>query len=544
MASISSSSTCAAPGENCYNFQSCGGFSYWQVKCSAPRCGITVFMCKRCWANTERCTRNSCGAFLTHYNAVVDSDAVLTLASTCSAVPDSLENAHVDWAGTPTPRWYQVQAANAAFQKNKIINLPTGTGKTLIAVMLIDWFRRQVPERLILFLVESVSLVCHQARVVRNHTTFRDMLVSEITSEEAEWTSEWWNDAKTHPHVLVCTAEVARKAMTDHAFLRPSDLSLVVFDEAHKSVCHDSYLKVARRIISETTSVRMVGFTASYLHGRLSDSEGMLQRLQSNLHAEIWLPSEDDIQPFLPQKHFARAIDTDPGVHERTSTPPEDPVPVEPSHTVQPDAGRAVGNVHSELQTHQTNPKSFLNDTLSGVLRQPLSPDDVVYASYPSPPNGFVSTVTLGGRRLMENALWREANVLDVPCRGEGQTKKMSEQKAAKVMIDLLQRKRLIATTQLFAQEQDLDALAPTVPDMEASSAASPARAWCAEHNLPEVLATALEGELVAHPIDLVGLSDDDLDLLAQGCRLGEKGRFKRLVREMRAGIVPAVGHG
>merc|ERR1712135_164821 len=120
--------------------------------------------------------------------------------------------------------------------------------------------------------------------------------------------------------------------------------------------------------------------------------------------------------------------------------------------------------------------------------RQPLSPDDVAYASYPSPPNGFVSTVTLGGRRLMENALWREANVLDVPCRGEGQTKKMSEQKAAKVMIDLLQRKRLIATTQLFAQEQDLD-------------------------------------------------------LLAQGCRLGEKGRFKRLVREMRAGIVPAVGH-
>lgn len=58
------------------------------------------------------------------------------------------------------------------------------------------------------------------------------------------------------------------------------------------------------------------------------------------------------------------------------------------------------------------------------------------------------------------------------------------------------------------------------------------------------MLATALEGELVAHPIDLVGLSDDDLDLLAQGCRLGEKGRFKRLVREMRAGIVPAVGHG
>ena len=71
-----------------------------------------------------------------------------------------------------------------------------------------------------------------------------------------------------------------------------------------------------------------------------------------------------------------RALETDPNsdffggrVYERTSTPPEDPVPVEPSHTVQPVAGRAVGNEHSELQTHLTNPKSFLNDTLSGVLR-------------------------------------------------------------------------------------------------------------------------------------------------------------------------------
>ena len=294
MASLPSVSTCVK----------CGGLGSRRVLC--PSCSITISLCKSCWSDTIRCATVGCGAYLTTYEAPYDPDAVLTLASSCSAVPDSLENAHVDWAGTPTPRRYQVQAANAAFQENKIINLPTGTGKTLIAVMLIDWFRRQIPERSALFLVESIALVRQQACVVRNVTTFRDMLVSEITGEEAEWTSEWWNDAKTHPHVLVCTAEVARKAMTDHAFLRPSDLSLVVFDEAHKAVGHHPYVEVARRIVSETTSVRMVGFTASYLHGRLSDPEGKLQKLQSNLHAEIWLPSKDDIQPFLPKQRFER----------------------------------------------------------------------------------------------------------------------------------------------------------------------------------------------------------------------------------------------
>jgi len=54
----------------------------------------------------------------------------------------------------------------------------------------------------------------------------------------------------------------------------------------------------------ETTSVRIVGFTASYLHGRLADPAGKLQRLQSNLHAEIWTPHDEDIAPFLPQQRF------------------------------------------------------------------------------------------------------------------------------------------------------------------------------------------------------------------------------------------------
>ena len=203
-----------------------------------------------------------------------------------------------------TPREYQVEAAQAALRSNRIINLPTGTGKTLVAVMLIDWFRRQSRHLLILFLVESVALVRQQSRVVREHSMFSEMLVSEITGDEAEWTAEWWNHAKGHHHVLVCTAEVARKAMVDHAFVRPSELSLVLFDEAHKAVGHHPYVEVVSRITLETTSVRIVGFTASYLHGRLADPAGKLQRLQSNLHAEIWTPHDEDIAPFLPQQRF------------------------------------------------------------------------------------------------------------------------------------------------------------------------------------------------------------------------------------------------
>merc|ERR1712136_706417 len=78
--------------------------------------------------------------------------------------------------------------------------------------------------------------------------------------------------------------------------------------------------------------------------------------------------------------------------------------------------------------------------------------------------------------------------------------------------------------------------------EMPVPNTVSQARAWCREHDLPDVLATALEHELVKSPIDLVGLCEQDLEVLCQGCLLGQKGKFKRLVMEMRADVVAPVG--
>ena len=64
---------------------------------------------------------------------------------------------------------------------------------------------------------------------------------------------------------------------------------------------------------------------------------------------------------------------------------------------------------------------------------------------------------------------------------------------------------------------------------------ASMIRAWCRQHDLLHPFSASLENKEVVYPPDLEQLSDDDLDALSQGCRLGEIVRFKRLVMEITA---------
>jgi len=59
-------------------------------------------------------------------------------------------------------------------------------------------------------------------------------------------------------------------------------------------------------------------------------------------------------------------------------------------------------------------------------------------------------------------------------------------------------------------------------------------RDWCKENDLPELLAIRLEAESVTDPLDLAPLSASDLDDLVEGLKIGEKGRFKRLVMAMK----------
>jgi len=76
-------------------------------------------------------------------------------------------NPAMETAGQPptttkcVPRDYQLQCVEHTSKENTIVNMPTGTGKTLVASLAIDAFRNKWKA---LFVVPSCPLVPQQAK--------------------------------------------------------------------------------------------------------------------------------------------------------------------------------------------------------------------------------------------------------------------------------------------------------------------------------------------------------------------------------------------
>ncbi|CAF5114039.1 unnamed protein product, partial [Rotaria sp. Silwood1] len=110
-------------------------------------------------------------------------------------------------------RSYQTELMEQAKLENLIVCLPTGSGKTYIAVMLIKEMSYSIRESVkkggkrTVFLVKTVQLVDQQSDYIRTHTNFS---VGKYCGELGVdlWDKEKWEDEFEKNQVLVFTAQV------------------------------------------------------------------------------------------------------------------------------------------------------------------------------------------------------------------------------------------------------------------------------------------------------------------------------------------------
>ena len=109
------------------------------------------------------------------------------------------------------PRQYQEEIFQKAQQKNVIAVLDTGSGKTLISVLLIKWIAMQEvsQKKIIVFLVPKVPLVEQQGNFIAQHTALRVAQVhSEISAGVMDRTK--WSNLFSQADVLVMTGKCMR----------------------------------------------------------------------------------------------------------------------------------------------------------------------------------------------------------------------------------------------------------------------------------------------------------------------------------------------
>lgn len=192
--------------------------------------------------------------------------------------------------GTLERRTFQEAIARACQARNTLVILPTGLGKTVVALLVLVDRLDRVPGK-VLFLAPTKPLVEQHAAFLETHLTGAKVGVAtgEVSPEERELL---WRDRD----VIAATPQVVHNdLLTGRVAL--AGVSLVLFDEAHRAVGDYAYPFIARKYLEQAPNGRILGMTAS----PGADPE-RIQEVCRNLAiegVEIRTDADPDVRPYL-----------------------------------------------------------------------------------------------------------------------------------------------------------------------------------------------------------------------------------------------------
>ncbi|MCJ7606325.1 MAG: DEAD/DEAH box helicase family protein [Thermoplasmata archaeon] len=157
-------------------------------------------------------------------------------------------------------RDYQENIAKVALTESTLVVLPTGMGKTVIALRVIAEVLRTGSGK-VLFMAPTKPLVEQHAAFLRQHLLRYEPVV--FTGEVAPSDREvGWGDDR----LVVSTPQVVDNDITS-GFLDLSGFDLIVFDEAHRAVGDYSYVPIGRRFaLTEGLALGMTASPGSDVH--------------------------------------------------------------------------------------------------------------------------------------------------------------------------------------------------------------------------------------------------------------------------------------
>ncbi len=167
-----------------------------------------------------------------------------------------LEHAGILKKGIIEPREYQEKIAKSAARANTLTILPTGLGKTIIALLTAAIILNRNPKARILFMAPTKPLVKQHHEVFAKALTLPRSNLIVLTGEiKPEKRIELWKAQIIFatPHTVL---NDTKRKLTD-----PNNFSLIVFDEAHRISGNYPYVEIARRINNPDT--RVLALTAS-----------------------------------------------------------------------------------------------------------------------------------------------------------------------------------------------------------------------------------------------------------------------------------------
>jgi ERCC4-related helicase len=150
-------------------------------------------------------------------------------------------------------REYQINLANQAKNENCLVVLPTGLGKTAVALQVIAEYLSKGTGG-VLFLAPTRVLANQHYEFLKNNMNLDDIAL--LTGEDtiARRKRLWANS------VICATPEITKNDL-DRQIVTPEQFNLVIFDEAHRTIGDYAYSSIAQKLAG--TNARIMGMTAT-----------------------------------------------------------------------------------------------------------------------------------------------------------------------------------------------------------------------------------------------------------------------------------------
>lgn len=192
-----------------------------------------------------------------------------------------------------TPRLYQETILSTCVEKNTLVVLPTGMGKTAVAVMLAKQRLANFPNSKILLLAPTKPLAKQHLRTFQDLLDFDDAKMVLFTGEiSPKKRQEMWKDAQ-----LIFSTPQGLENDVISKKINLSKVSLLVFDEAHRAVGDYAYVFIAKQYEKLADFPKILALTAS----PGTDVEKITEVCQ-NLHiqgVEIRSDSDSDVAEYV-----------------------------------------------------------------------------------------------------------------------------------------------------------------------------------------------------------------------------------------------------
>lgn len=176
---------------------------------------------------------------------------------------------------------------------NSLVVLPTGLGKTIIAVLvLVDTL---ISKKKVLFLAPTKPLCEQHASFIRKTTTLSNNDVVVITGETSS--PQKRNKIYKKAMVVVATPQTIENDLDTRLSL--ANYGLLIFDEVHRTVGDYAYVKIIERYRS-VSDAKILGLTAS--PGSNFDQVKEVVVTLGIKHIEVKNEWDDDVRPYMSRR--------------------------------------------------------------------------------------------------------------------------------------------------------------------------------------------------------------------------------------------------